>query len=134
MTEVIAPLSEILTEIPYVPAPGQGKEPASGTVGASFEVTSTSLLSPAPSAVPTISTLESIVGEQVTTFCFPFGGDHSFDQHTLSLLRTAGIDYCFSVESRDIDAADLVERRLRLPRHDCNAFPHGATANVDIAG
>ena len=71
-----------------------------------------------------IATLEQLLGQRVTSFCYPYGGDHSFNADTLRLLAAARIDFAFSVEARDIRADDL-RRRLSLPRHDCNVFPHG---------
>jgi peptidoglycan/xylan/chitin deacetylase (PgdA/CDA1 family) len=72
-----------------------------------------------------VAALSDLVGEPVVTFCFPYGGRQSFTPYTLELLARAGIEYCFSVEPRAICAADLRHERLALPRHDCNAFPHG---------
>lgn len=72
-----------------------------------------------------LSTLGELLGERVRSFCFPYGGDHSFDAHTLGTLEASGIDFAFSVEPREISARDLSEQRLALPRYDCNGFPHG---------
>jgi peptidoglycan/xylan/chitin deacetylase (PgdA/CDA1 family) len=74
-----------------------------------------------------IASLQQILGEPVTSFCYPYGGDHSFNADTLGLLAAAHMEFAFSVEPRDIGAADLAERRLCLPRYDCNLFPHGAS-------
>jgi peptidoglycan/xylan/chitin deacetylase (PgdA/CDA1 family) len=74
-----------------------------------------------------IQALSELLGEAVSTFCFPYGGEHSFNAHTLALLARAEIRCCFSVEPRDISARDLQERPLALPRYDCNVFPHGTS-------
>jgi len=74
-----------------------------------------------------LTTLAEVLGQRIASFCFPYGGDHSFNTHTLTVLEAAGIESCFSVDGRDISAADLRERRLALPRYDCNVFPHGAS-------
>lgn len=74
-----------------------------------------------------LASLEQILGEPVTSFCYPYGGAHSFNADTLELLAEARVQFAFSVESRDIDAIDLGQRRLALPRYDCNSFPHGAS-------
>jgi peptidoglycan/xylan/chitin deacetylase (PgdA/CDA1 family) len=71
-----------------------------------------------------IGTLEQLLGQRVASFCYPYGGHHSFNDDTLRLLTAAGIDFAFSVEARDIQSDDLLER-LVLPRYDCNVFPHG---------
>jgi peptidoglycan/xylan/chitin deacetylase (PgdA/CDA1 family) len=71
-----------------------------------------------------IATLEQLLGQRVASFCYPYGGDHSFNADTLRLLTAAEIDFAFSVEARDIRSDDL-RARLTLPRYDCNVFPHG---------
>jgi peptidoglycan/xylan/chitin deacetylase (PgdA/CDA1 family) len=71
-----------------------------------------------------IDMLEQLLGQRVASFCYPYGGDHSFNADTLRLLTGAGIDFAFSVEARDIRSDDLA-KRLTLPRYDCNVFPHG---------
>lgn len=62
------------------------------------------------------------------TYCHPYGGFHSFDEHTLALLEEADVEYAFNVESRRIEAGDRVGARHHLPRFDCNEFPHGAAS------
>ena len=69
--------------------------------------------------------LGALTGRPVETFCYPYGGDHSFTAETERVLADAGIRYAFSVEPRDISADDLRHRPHALPRYDCNAFPHG---------
>lgn len=71
-----------------------------------------------------IATLEQLLGQRVASFCYPYGGDHSFNADTLRLLAAAELDFAFSVEARDIRSQDL-RQRLSLPRYDCNVFPHG---------
>jgi peptidoglycan/xylan/chitin deacetylase (PgdA/CDA1 family) len=89
-----------------------------------------SQLNPAAQALEvhsSLASLEQILGEPVTSFCYPYGGPHSFNADTLQLLETARVEFAFSVEPRDIEAVDLRQRRLCLPRYDCNLFPHGAS-------
>ena len=65
--------------------------------------------------------LERILGPmQIKSFCYPYGGSHSFDQRTEQLLVEAGCHFSFSVEYRDITAHDLQYRPQALPRYDCN--------------
>ncbi len=59
------------------------------------------------------------------TYCHPYGGVHSYDTNTLQLLDEAGVAYSFDVAPRDIAPEDIITSRQCLPRHDCNAFPHG---------
>ena len=65
-------------------------------------------------------------GLELRTFCYPYGGFHSFTSETERLLDAAGCRFSFNVEPRDIAAADLSGRPQALPRYDCNMFPHGA--------
>ena len=70
--------------------------------------------------------LEARAGQQpCRTFCYPYGGFHSFTPGTEALLTRAGCRFSFNVEPRDIARHDLTERPQALPRFDCNAFPHG---------
>ena len=62
---------------------------------------------------------------QPRTFCYPYGGFHSFNELTVELLREHNCPYALNVEQRDATAQDFAERRYALPRYDCNQFPHG---------
>jgi peptidoglycan/xylan/chitin deacetylase (PgdA/CDA1 family) len=69
--------------------------------------------------------LEEICGEKLEkSFCYPYGGDQSFTRETTEILADYGTEYAFSVYPADIETADLKEK-YRLPRYDCNIFPHG---------
>lgn len=59
------------------------------------------------------------------TFCYPYGGFHSFTDTTERLLTENGCDFAFNVEQRDVSADDLTHRPQALPRYDCNQFAHG---------
>lgn len=72
-----------------------------------------------------LAVLGSIVGAPIETYCYPYGGHHSFDEDSLRLLHEHGIRYAFNVEGRPIEAADLRDHPLALPRFDCKALPHG---------
>lgn len=69
--------------------------------------------------------LTDVLGEPVDTFCYPFGGHHTFGPETESILVELGARSAFNVESRDVTDRDLRERPTALPRYDCNEFPHG---------
>ena len=64
-------------------------------------------------------------GLSFKTFCYPYGGFHSFTTKTEELLQAAHCVYSFNVEQRDISLTDLTNRPQALPRYDCNYFPHG---------
>lgn len=72
------------------------------------------------------ATLSDIIGAPVTTFCYPYGGAHTFTAETEAMLERQGCRFSFSVEPRDISDHDLAARHQALPRYDCNMFPHGA--------
>jgi peptidoglycan/xylan/chitin deacetylase (PgdA/CDA1 family) len=57
-------------------------------------------------------------------FAYPYGGDHAFTDDTKEAVEIADYDLAFSVDPRDVTPADLKDR-WRIPRYDCNAFPHG---------
>ena len=71
--------------------------------------------------------LDCIVGRSsIKTFCYPYGGFHTFTTETEKLLEENNCDFSFNVESRDIDRSDLNSRIQALPRYDCNQFPYGS--------
>jgi peptidoglycan/xylan/chitin deacetylase (PgdA/CDA1 family) len=73
--------------------------------------------------------LETTLGPPpVRSFCYPYGGAHTFTQDTESLLRAAGCRFAFSVEERDVSRDDLARRPFALPRFDCQSFPFGAAS------
>jgi peptidoglycan/xylan/chitin deacetylase (PgdA/CDA1 family) len=75
--------------------------------------------------------LENIISSfDMKTFCYPYGGFHTFTDDTERLLRQNNCMFSFNVEARDIEEKDLVGRKQALPRYDCNMFPFGACRNV----
>lgn len=69
--------------------------------------------------------LEETLANSVSTFCYPYGGFHNFTNDTQRLLKERGCLYAFNVEPRDIEARDLSEFPMALPRYDCNMFRFG---------
>lgn len=61
----------------------------------------------------------------IRTFCYPYGGFHSFNNETIRILEEQDCTFAFNVEQRAIEVADLQYHRQYLPRFDCNQFPHG---------
>ena len=62
------------------------------------------------------------------TFCYPYGGFHSFTVETI--LQQNDCLFSFNVESRDIISDDLLHRKQALPRYDCNMFAHGKVRDI----
>ena len=71
------------------------------------------------------ATLARILGKPVKTFCYPYGGRHTFTADTVALLEEAGTRFSFDVNARDITSDDLAGIPHALPRYDCNMFPNG---------
>ena len=70
--------------------------------------------------------LENMSGELgAKTFCFPYGGFHSFNDDTIEILETENVHFSFNVEHRDIVENDLKDKKQYLPRYDCNQFLFG---------
>ena len=59
------------------------------------------------------------------TYCHPYGGFHTFDKNTLSILNDHAIEFSFNVEPREITALDIKSSKQHLPRFDCNQYPFG---------
>jgi peptidoglycan/xylan/chitin deacetylase (PgdA/CDA1 family) len=59
------------------------------------------------------------------TFCYPYGGFHSFTAETQEILNEENCVFSFNVEPRNIELADTRANRQALPRFDCNAFRYG---------
>jgi peptidoglycan/xylan/chitin deacetylase (PgdA/CDA1 family) len=69
------------------------------------------------------ATIEQTLGPlALKTFCYPYGGSHSFTRDTELLLQNAGCQFSFSVEYRDVTSEDLLQRPQALPRYDCNTL------------
>lgn len=70
--------------------------------------------------------LTKVLGElPIRSYCHPYGGTHSYTDETLDLLAGADCLFGFDVDSRSITKTEIGENMYRLPRYDCNTFPHG---------
>lgn len=70
--------------------------------------------------------LESICQDiPYRSFCYPYGGAHTFTPETELILADNDYKMAFSIEHKDIHAADVFNRPFALPRYDCNAYPYG---------
>lgn len=67
---------------------------------------------------------------ELRTFCYPYGGFHTFTDHTRTVLGNIGCSFSFSVESRDIQPDDFRTQPQALPRYDCNEFRYGGASGV----
>jgi len=114
----------------YVPKENLVEMSRNGMVIGSHSVTHTLLSTlPPPKQESEIKDsfrfVDSISKQQHRTYCHPFGGTRSYNEHTISILNKLNTDYAFSVDYRDITATDFSSSKQSLPRYDCNLFPHG---------
>ena len=75
--------------------------------------------------------LESKVGNLgIKSFCYPYGGFHTFNDKTQEILSKNDCEFSFNVEQRDISLDDLRYKVHELPRFDCNQFKYGNASNT----
>lgn len=72
-----------------------------------------------------VQAVNAVLDIPSNTFCYPYGGPDSWNDQVLGELDANCIQFGFCVEPQDITYRDLEQRRLCLPRYDCNQFPHG---------
>lgn len=65
-------------------------------------------------------------GSRAWGYCYPFGSRSAFSPETERAVAEAGCPFAFAFEARDIESPLADAERFALPRHNCNAFPHGA--------
>jgi peptidoglycan/xylan/chitin deacetylase (PgdA/CDA1 family) len=70
--------------------------------------------------------VEDVGGSRLWGYCYPYGVAESFSVETEKAVADAGCPFAFAVQASDITAPLAETRRFALPRHNCNAFPHGA--------
>lgn len=66
--------------------------------------------------------LEKIVNKSIDIFCYPYGGNISYNKNTLKILKTLKFKLAFSVEYKKITNKDIYDTPYELPRYDCNLF------------
>lgn len=66
--------------------------------------------------------LANIVKSKIDFFCYPYGGEKSYNSYTLKILKKLKFLQAYSVKNKDISKNDLSKRNLELPRYDCNLF------------
>ena len=67
--------------------------------------------------------LEQVIYDEVTSFCYPYGGRDSYTDYTLELLHRKGYANALTVEPRDILSADIKDHPFEIPRYDSNLIP-----------
>jgi peptidoglycan/xylan/chitin deacetylase (PgdA/CDA1 family) len=67
-------------------------------------------------------------GSRAWGYCYPFGAPSAFSRETEGIVARAGCPWAFAVNAKDIGSPLARSCRYALPRHNCNAFPHGAVS------
>jgi peptidoglycan/xylan/chitin deacetylase (PgdA/CDA1 family) len=68
-------------------------------------------------------------------YCYPYGARSAFSEETERAVAAAGCPFAFAFDARDIATPLAETERFALPRHNCNAFPHGAVSyGSEVAG
>ena len=76
--------------------------------------------------------LEKITGGLTQrTYCHPTGRRNTFNDDTIEIVTQLKCGFSFSLDSRDITAADWNDKCHALPRFDCNEFAHGQRRKAD---
>ncbi len=68
--------------------------------------------------------LESIITGKITSFCYPYGTKDSYTNETIKLLKRSKYENAVSVEYRDINNNDLINKKYEIPRYDCKNFEY----------
>lgn len=66
--------------------------------------------------------LENIIKDDVTYFCYPYGGAKSYNKHTLELLKKNKYSLSFDVNPKDVNFQLIKKNSFKIPRYDCNFF------------
>jgi peptidoglycan/xylan/chitin deacetylase (PgdA/CDA1 family) len=61
-------------------------------------------------------------------YCYPYGSREAFSTRTEAAAAAAGCPFAFAVRADDILSPFASAEPYALPRHNCNAFPHGAAS------
>jgi peptidoglycan/xylan/chitin deacetylase (PgdA/CDA1 family) len=70
------------------------------------------------------------VGNLDAGYCYAYG---AFNADSEQIVADEGCLLAWSIGDRDVDAPVTAASRFRLPRHNCNRFPHG-TVSFDAGG
>ena len=64
--------------------------------------------------------LEKLISQDINSFCYPYGGKKSYNEHTLKLLKELNYHNAISVDARDINNETIENNLFEIPRYDCN--------------
>jgi peptidoglycan/xylan/chitin deacetylase (PgdA/CDA1 family) len=72
--------------------------------------------------------IERSGGSRAAGYCYAYGSAGAFTDETKEVVAAAGCPFAFSSTPGDIERPLSAEHRFALPRHNCNAFPHGTVS------
>ena len=72
--------------------------------------------------------IEDIGGSRKWGYCYPHGISQALTPECEEVVAASGCDLAFAVSPADIVDRLIQTRRFVLPRHTCNAFPHGTAS------
>ena len=64
--------------------------------------------------------LEELLSKNINSFCYPYGGQKSYNKNTLELLKEVNYHNAISVEKKDINKKAIKNNLFEIPRYDCN--------------
>lgn len=67
------------------------------------------------------------------SFCYPYGGPHTFTNETEAVLAANDFKLAFSLDNVDIIKSNISNQPFALSRYDCNAYPYGQVRKVMIS-
>jgi len=55
-------------------------------------------------------------------FCYPYGGEISYNKDTIKILKQQGIEKAFTIGSKDTNILKIEKYNYEIKRYDCNKF------------
>ena len=66
--------------------------------------------------------LEKLLNKKIKFFCYPYGGEKSYNKNTIKLLKKNKFRNSFSVKSLDVSSKNLKLKPFEISRYDCIEF------------
>ena len=66
--------------------------------------------------------LKKITNSNLIFFCYPYGGESTYNNNTKKILKKFGYNYSFTVDQKVSDVINLNYKPYELSRIDCNQF------------
>jgi peptidoglycan/xylan/chitin deacetylase (PgdA/CDA1 family) len=72
--------------------------------------------------------ISAVAGGCTWGYCYPHGIAQALSPNSETIVAESGCSLAFAVAPEDILDPLVHSRRFSLPRHNCNAFPHGTAS------